>query len=179
MVKKTLNVLFYIMLALYVFMMIDLFFRYNVMFDATRDVSRSLNLVPFKTIWEYASGSNHLRASFAVSNILGNIVVFIPFGLFMQAIRKRKTFWAGMLIILISTVVIEVVQYAFGLGATDIDDVILNTVGGVVGMLVYRLFRIACKNEGRTKTAITVAALVVGVPIVYLYFTTVFAHLRL
>ena len=173
------NVLFYVMVAFYIFMMADLFFRYNVIFDANREITRSYNLVPFQMIWEYASGSNHLRSSFAVSNILGNVVVFIPFGLFLQTIRKRKTFWKGVLIVLMTTVAIEAIQYIFGLGASDIDDVFLNTCGGAIGMMVYRLFCTVFKTEERTKVAITVTSLVIGVPIVILYFTTVFAHLRL
>ncbi len=177
--RKTMSVLFYVMVAFYLFMLADLFFRYNVIFDANREIRRSCNLIPFQMIWEYASGANHLRSSFAVSNILGNVVVFIPFGLFLQTVRARKTFWRGVLIILFTTVAIEAIQYIFGLGASDIDDVLLNTCGGVIGMLLYRLFRWAFKEEGRTKTAITVTALVIGIPIVILYFTTVFAHLRL
>lgn len=177
--KKMMNVLFYVMVAFYLFMMADLFFRYNLIFDANREIRRSYNLIPFQMIWEYASGSNHLRSSFAVSNILGNVVVFIPFGLFLQTIRKHKTFWKGVLIVLATTVAIEAIQYLFGLGASDIDDVLLNTCGGMVGMLVYRLFRRAFKDEAHTKVAVTVAALVIGVPLVILYFSTVFAHLRL
>lgn len=84
-----------------------------------------------------------------------------------------------MLIIAVVAVAIETVQYIFGLGVSDIDDVILNTFGGVLGMLLYKLFRRVWMDESRTKAAVTFAAVVAGVPITYLYFTTVFAHLRL
>lgn len=179
MARKIWNSLLYLMIALYLFMMGDLLFRYNVIFDANHTVSRSLNLIPFQTIWAYGSGQYHLRVSFAVSNILGNIVAFIPFGLFLQTLRKRKSFWRGILIVLATAMAVEAIQYGFGLGASDIDDVILNTVGGGLGMLLYRLFRWAFRDEGRTRKAVTVAALALGIPAAYLYFTTVFAHLRL
>jgi glycopeptide antibiotics resistance protein len=179
MVKKIMNFLLYVMIGFYAFMLCDLFFRYNVLFDGNRVVARSLNLVPFQTIWAYVSGSNHLRATFAISNILGNIIAFIPFGLFLQTIRRRKSFWTSVLIIAVTTVTVEAIQYIFGLGASDIDDVILNTFGGLIGIWLYRLFRWVFREEARTKTAITVATVAVGVPIVYLYFTTVFAHMRL
>lgn len=167
------------MLALYLFIMADLLFRYNVILDVRREMHRSLNLIPFHTIRAYLGGGYPLRGTAVVSNILGNIVVFIPCGLFLQVIRKRKTFWMGVLAVAVAACAVEALQYAFGLGASDIDDVILNTCGGAIGVLLYALFRKLFRNEARTRAAITVAALVVGLPVAYLYFTTVFAHLRL
>lgn len=71
MFRRIISIIMYVMVVLYVFMLCDLFFRYNVIFDANRVVARSLNLVPFQTIWEYASGSNHLRASLPSATFWG------------------------------------------------------------------------------------------------------------
>lgn len=177
--SKIINVLFYVIAAFYVFMLVDLFFRFNVMFEAGRTITRSYNLVPFRTIWEYISGNNQVSQSFVVSNILGNIVVFIPCGLYLQVIQRRRGFLKSLLILVALSVAIESIQYIFGLGASDIDDVLLNTCGGVIGVLLYALLRKIFKADERTKTAITILSVVVGVPIIYLYFTTVFNHLRL
>jgi len=177
MIRKTTNILFYVIAAFYIFMMIDLFFRFSYMFDADRVITRSYNLIPFKTIWEYASRNNHV--SFADINILGNIVVFIPYGIYLEVIKKRKEFTKSLLTVIITSVTIEIVQFLFGLGACDIDDVLLNCCGGIIGIMGYKLLRKAFKEESRTKTAITVISLIFGIPIIYLYFTTVFNHLRL
>lgn len=120
-----------------------------------------------------------MSKSFVLYNIFGNIVVFIPFGLFLQVIQKRKTFRKSLLIVIITSMAIELMQFISGLGASDIDDVILNTCGGIIGILAYQLFRKVLKEEGRAKTAITILSFLIGTPIIYLYFTTVFGHLRL
>jgi glycopeptide antibiotics resistance protein len=146
MIIKIINLFFYVIAAFYIFLMIDLLFRFNVMFDAHRIVSRSFNLIPFKTIWDYANGNNHVSKSFIADNILGNMVVFIPYGLYLQVIQKRKAFAKSLLIVIITSIAIEMIQFVFGLGASDIDDVILNCCGGII---------------------------------IYLYFITVFNHLRL
>jgi len=176
-IRKTANILFYVIAAFYIFMMIDLFFRFNYMFDTDRIVSRSYNLIPFKTIWGYASRNNHV--SFADINILGNIVVFIPYGIYLGVIKKRKGFMISFVIVAATSLFIEITQFIFGLGACDIDDVILNTIGGIIGIIGYKLLRRVLKEESRTKTAITAISLIFGIPIIYLYFTTVFNHLRL
>lgn len=179
MMRKTIDILFYVIAAFYVFMMIDLFFRFNMMFDPNRIISRSYNLIPFQTIWEYAGGSDSMSKSFVLYNIFGNIVVFIPFGLFLQVIKKRKTFRKSLLIVIITSMAIELMQFISGLGASDIDDVLLNSCGGIIGILIYQLFKKGLKEESRTKTAITILSVLLGTPIIYLYFTTVFGHLRL
>lgn len=182
MIRKTANILFYVIAAFYVFMMLDLFLRFSYIFDAGRIISRSYNLIPFKTIWNYTNPSGNMNAllySFANVNIYGNIAAFIPYGVYVQAIKKRREFANSLLTVLVTSMTIEIIQFIFGLGVCDIDDVLLNCCGGITGIIGYRLLRRIFKEEGRTKTAITVISVAVGVPIIYLYFTTVFNHLRL
>lgn len=100
-----------------------------------------MNLVPFKTI------SNYLRAwerqlvnpSVVITNIFGNIVAFIPFGLLGPLIdprlKKAKVIclWAFLL-----SLFIEVGQALLAVGVFDVDDLILNFTGGVIGYIVYK-----------------------------------------
>ena len=116
---------------------------------------------------------------FLNANIYGNIAVFIPYGIYVQIIKKNKGFAKSLFVVMITAIAIEAIQLLFGLGACDIDDVILNTIGGIIGIMGYKLLRKIFKREGRTKTAITVISIVIGVPVIGLYFTTVFGHLRL
>jgi glycopeptide antibiotics resistance protein len=179
MAKKILGALFYIVAACYVFMLLDLFLRFSYIFDADRVISRSYNLIPFKTIWEYVSGNSDVSKSHAISNVLGNIAVFIPYGVYLHTLRGRKVFAKSAVVIILTAIAIETVQFAFGLGASDIDDVLLNSVGGLIGVLGYVLARKILKEENRTRTVISVVSVVIGAPVIYLYFTTVFNHLRL
>ena len=73
--------------------------------------------------------------------MIGNIVVFIPFGYFISRYIGAKRIWQITLITLITSVTIEIVQYNIG-RAMDIDDIILNVIGGIFGFLVYRLLSI-------------------------------------
>jgi glycopeptide antibiotics resistance protein len=179
MAKKVLNIAFYVIAAFYAFMMMDLLFRFNYMFEAGRVIQRSYNLIPFKTILEFVGENSRVSSSYAASNILGNIILFIPCGVYLRAIPKQGRFTKSLLMMLIVTVAIESIQFAFGLGACDIDDVILNCVGGAIGIAGYALLGKALKGENRAKTVVSVVSLVAGVPIIFLYFTTVFNHLRL
>ncbi len=56
-----------------------------------------------------------------------------------------------------------------GIGASDIDDVILNSLGGLLGILGYKLFLIILRDEKMAHTIITILSTIIGLPIV-LYF---------
>jgi len=73
-------------------------------------------------------------------NLIGNIVIFIPLGLLYPLCRKKKVgFIEALLVILGSTVAIEVIQFFFLTSRrADIDDVILNLIGGLIGYLIYK-----------------------------------------
>jgi glycopeptide antibiotics resistance protein len=86
---------------------------------------RSLNFVPFSK----SSGSS--------GQIVDNILVFIPFGLLLSVNFKRFNFWGKLLVVLCASVAAETVQYIFAIGATDITDVITNTLGGLIGLVGY------------------------------------------
>lgn len=169
MVKKVFNIAFYVIAIFYVFLMLDLFFRINLI-SSSSDMSRSYNLIPFKTIWNYASGDIYVSKSLVRHNIFGNIAVFIPYGLYLQVLLKNKDFGKSLLIVIVTSISIEITQFVFGLGAADIDDVILNVCGGVIGIIGYKVLRKLFREESRTKTAITLISLVIGIPIMVIYF---------
>jgi glycopeptide antibiotics resistance protein len=91
------------------------------------------NLIPLRSIiadWR-AGGSPF------VINFLGNIVAFLPMGALPPLIRRRRTaLWQMVLFSLALSLVIELGQFFSGRRVPDVDDLILNTLGGVIG---YRL----------------------------------------
>lgn len=99
---------------------------------------RSTNFIAFHTITGYMnelfSGTQMVKIAFY--NLAGNIVLFIPFGVFLSLLWKtmRKTSWQ-LAISLAIPLFIEVTQFFIG-RSTDIDDVILNAISIYVGFFV-------------------------------------------
>lgn len=85
--------------------------------------SRSLNLIPF------AGGISR--------ETIDNFIVFIPFGLLLGINFKRTDLWRKLSYIFIFSLATEIVQFVFAIGATDITDVIMNTSGGLFGLVFY------------------------------------------
>lgn len=65
---------------------------------------------------------------------LGNIIWFVPFGLFVKRIG-RQSFAKTVLFGFCLSLTIEVLQYVFGTGYSELDDLVLNTLGAAVGAL--------------------------------------------
>ncbi|MBP3635245.1 MAG: VanZ family protein [Bacilli bacterium] len=89
------------------------------------------NFIPFKEILRYEVGSKLF-----IKNIVGNIILFIPFGLFVSYILKTRKVSPIMIITLITSFVIEFTQLKIG-RTFDIDDILLNIVGGFIGYLIF------------------------------------------
>ena len=71
-------------------------------------------------------------------NLYGNIIAFVPFGVLLRWARNKKTtFWQAVLYSFLFTLAIEVSQYITKLGVFDIDDIIMNTLGGIMGYCIY------------------------------------------
>jgi glycopeptide antibiotics resistance protein len=91
--------------------------------------TRSLNLVPF------AWGRN--------SEMISNILAFIPFGVMLSVNFKQLLFRYKIAIIFGFSLAVEIIQYALAIGASDITDLIMNTLGGFIGTAGY----IAVSNQ--------------------------------
>lgn len=91
------------------------------------------NFTPFKEIFRYEFGSRLF-----IKNIIGNILLFLPYGYFITDYLKSKKIWLISFLTMIVSLTIEFVQLNIG-RTFDIDDVILNTIGGIFGYLLYRL----------------------------------------
>lgn len=89
------------------------------------------NFVPFKEIFRYSIGSNKF-----IKNVLGNIILFIPFGFLSSYLLKNRKLGVITILTIIASGTIETVQYYIG-RVFDIDDIILNLLGGITGFLIY------------------------------------------
>ena len=100
-----------------------------------QDVNYGINnFIPFKEIFRYPIGSSNF-----IKNVIGNITLFIPFGFFSSYYLKNKKMLTPFILSLITSLTIESVQFYIG-RVFDIDDIILNTLGGIIGFLFYIAF---------------------------------------
>lgn len=111
-----------------------------LVFEAAAVFPLRINLIPLVYIFDYGSIRD------IIWNVVGNAVMFIPSGIILPFIyRQLNSFWkvvaAGALIPLS----IEILQLPFPSRASDIDDLILNTLGVAVGYGIYA----ACKRLKR------------------------------
>ena len=90
-----------------------------------------VNLIPFKEMFRYEFGSYKF-----MKNIVGNILLFIPYGYFSSYYLNNKKVGTNIVVCLIATLCIECIQYYIG-RVFDIDDIILNVLGGFLGYLLY------------------------------------------
>jgi len=98
-----------------------------------KDNMRALNLIPFGFIKDYIVDKQPL----GMANVVGNILMFIPMGIFLSMIGKR--FDKVLIFLLGSSVCIEILQYVLIRGVSDIDDIILNCIGGLIGIGCYKI----------------------------------------
>jgi glycopeptide antibiotics resistance protein len=94
------------------------------------------NLVPLRSMARDLQGQGY----HFVINFLGNLGVFAPFGMLLPIVRRGKTTagqvaWWGFLL----SVGIELAQYGSGRRVADVDDVLLNVAGGLLGYAVCRI----------------------------------------
>lgn len=107
-----------------------------------KDSRRGINLVPFAFVKEYIVNNK----PWGLSNIVGNVLMFVPLGSFL-AIRKTTVDRAAFQMFAV-TLVIEMMQYILHRGISDIDDIILNLSGGMIGFGFYHaLSRVKNRDE--------------------------------
>ena len=95
---------------------------------------RFTNFIPFKTIVEYVKRYIDGYRNLSVLNLLGNLALFVPMGMALPCLsRKLNRLWKVTLTVLGMVVVVELVQGLLRVGSIDIDDVIFNVVGAMVG----------------------------------------------
>ena len=74
-------------------------------------------------------------------NVIGNICVFMPWGMFLPSlfVKCRKLLLVVVLSLELSLLV-EVIQLVTRVGSFDVDDLLLNTIGGMLGYFIYKIF---------------------------------------
>lgn len=135
--RKLIKILF----GLYVLMMLWLLLFRRIGVDHRQP---GLNLEPLDTVKRYLWVLQHstiaAQRQWASTNLLGNVGLFLPFGIFLPLLfRTMKHFLCFLLCATLSVLTVELLQLLTGLGACDVDDLILNLAGAIAGWLIWKI----------------------------------------
>lgn len=103
---------------------------------------RNINLIPF-------ADSVIINGKLDTREIINNIAAFIPFGIFMKMLSNRKSFSPHIAPVFFFSLTIEILQYIFSIGATDITDLLANTAGGAIGIGIFAILEKVFRENAR------------------------------
>lgn len=126
-----------LLFVMYLFLLFYLLF-FSETYGRTMDSGYRYNLEPFKEIKRFLGNRDSLGRHSVVINLLGNIVAFAPFGFFLPILCKAgKNIVSCVLLTGLFSLLVETIQLISKVGAFDVDDILLNAMGGLVGFLCY------------------------------------------
>lgn len=100
------------------------------------------NLVLFHEIKRYVSYYDIIGTEGMVLNLIGNVIAFMPFGFGLSLFKRGKIgIFLAFFLSFAFSFCIESIQLLYKIGIFDVDDLLLNTIGGVLGYLVYRFIK--------------------------------------
>jgi len=111
-----------------------LFFRSRHILDTYH-----YNIIPFATIEQLVMHRDHYNTEAWAKNLFGNIILFMPLGVFIPLLHQRYMRDANLVILVaILIFVVECIQMLTYVGSFDVDDILLNTLGAWLGLLITR-----------------------------------------
>ena len=93
------------------------------------------NFIPFQEILRY-----NITSRLFWKNVVGNMLMFLPFGFFVSYYLKVEKVNLPFMLVLVTSLAIEIVQMMIG-RVFDVDDIILNLIGGILGYFIYKLLK--------------------------------------
>ena len=107
---------------------------------SNNDFFEQKNIIPFKTIIEQINEIIDGKEIFYnFKNLVGNIVLFIPFPISLKLTNNKLNILSCLIISVLFSVTVEFIQSFIG-RIVDIDDIILNSLGSLLGALLYKLY---------------------------------------
>ena len=126
--------------------------------------TRSLNLIPFAG----TSFSN-------LYQVIENVIAFVPLGLLLSVNFKVTHFWQKLTFICALSLAVEITQYVFAIGATDVTDVITNTLGGFIGLLLYDVGSKYIKDQKLDRFIVVLSTVLL---VLFIFLRTLFFRVR-
>ena len=126
-------------------------------------ISYGNNFIPFKELTRYRLGSNLFY-----KNIVGNILLFMPYGFFTSYYLKLDKKRVAFFLIFLMSCSIEVVQLIIG-RCFDVDDILLNLTGGMAGYFIYQLLEVLTDKMSRRTISTILIGLLITLIVILLY----------
>jgi glycopeptide antibiotics resistance protein len=99
----------------------------------------TVNIIPFRTILYYLTIGNKCDTSIIIHNLLGKVILFIPWGILLPlTFKKIRTYKDVTIVTAIVVLLIQIIRTIFPIGVADIDNVILYTLGSIAGFALYK-----------------------------------------
>lgn len=127
---------------------------------------RQLNLIPF----HYETSVTPIMH---IKEVVYNILVFVPAGVYFTAFFGERKWWKGIGASFLISLSFEIIQWIFSIGVSDITDLLGNTLGGVLGALLFVLLgKIFPKKRMSMINGIGAVVEVVGIALLSMLFVT-------
>lgn len=140
--KKRVRIFGRILFILYIILAVYFLFFSDILDRTMISDKYRYNLELFAEIRRFWINRHQLGMTSFMINIVGNVVCFMPFGFLLPTITKRravKNIVGVFVCTLLFTLSVETIQLVTKVGAFDVDDIFLNTIGGILGYLVMRV----------------------------------------
>jgi glycopeptide antibiotics resistance protein len=125
--------------------------------------SRSINLIPIHE-------PLFLNGKLDLGELIMNVVIFIPLGIYTGVLFKRWIAGKKLFLFFIISLIIEGLQYIFAIGAFDITDIINNTLGGIIGLMMYTGIEKVFKNSDKAQRLINILATIGTISMILFLF---------
>ncbi len=144
--NKLTNVLFIIYLVALLWILV---FKLGVRFSYME--SRSVNLIPF-------SEPLILNGKIDFWEMILNAVIFVPLGIYAGILFERWTFGKKVFLFFLISLMVEGLQFILSVGAFDITDIIINTLGGIIGLMILKAIEKVLKTNLKAQKFINIIA---------------------
>jgi len=145
--NKLTKVLFVIYLIAVLWIIV---FKFNAPFSKL-GYMRSINLIPFNE-------SLIINGKLDFREIVMNVVIFMPLGIYSGILFRKWTTGKKIFLFFLISLICEVFQFILGVGASDITDILNNTLGGIIGLLIYKGIEKISKNSNKAQKFINIIA---------------------
>ena len=136
-----------------------LLFKLGVRFSYMEN--RKVNLIPF-------GEPLSVNGKIDPGEIIMNVVIFVPLGIYAGILFKRWTFGKNLFFFFLISLIVEALQFILRVGAFDITDTITNTLGGIIGLMIFKAIEKVFKNSVKAQKFINIIA-VMGTVLMILF----------
>ena len=126
-----------------------LIFKLGVQFSYMEN--RSVNFIPFRKSLIFNGKINF-------GEIIMNVVSFVPLGIYTGMLFKKWIFRQNIFLFFLTSLIVEALQFILKVGAFDITDTITNTLGGVIGLMIFKAIDKVFKNSVTVQKSINIIA---------------------